>query len=141
MTLASVCFSSCEVFVDFGLKNTTLEMYESRILGTNGNLSVLLLPGYEPDNPSYRYLINFYGGDRVTGEYFAADTFNYMVEGTWTLPTPDVLRIQIDAFINGDFLITKLDKHTYLLKSESNVHGLPFEPPTTPLHLYNRKVY
>ncbi len=137
----SLLLSGCEVFVDFGLKNTTLEMYESHIPGTVGNMSVLLLPDYEPDNPDYRYIIHFFGGDRVTGTYYAADTLNYVVEGTWSLSGPDVLRVDLDAFIDADFLITKLDKHTYLLKTESNAHGLPFGPPTTPLHLYNRKVY
>lgn len=134
-------FSGCEVFVDFGLKNSTFEMYRANIPGDELNLNTLLLPGYKEDDSAYRYVIKYYGNDRCTGEYYAADTLNYKVEGTWSLIEPDVLRLDIDQFVDGDFKITKLDKITYLLESESNTHGLGIEPPQLPLELYNRKLH
>jgi hypothetical protein len=137
----SVAFSGCEVFVDFGLKSSEFELYYSQIPGNELNMMTLMLQGYQPDNPDYRYIIHYYDNDRCTGTYYAADTLKYTVEGTWSLPEPDVLRIDLDEFVDGDFKITKLDKVTYLLKTESNAHGLPIEPPTTPLHLYNRKLH
>ena len=137
----AVALSGCEVFVDFGLKSSTFELYYSQIPGNDLNMMTLMLPGYQPDNPAFRYVIHYYDNDRCTGSYYAADTLKYTVEGTWSLPEPDVLRIDLDAFVDGDFKISKLDKVTYLLTTESNAHGLPIEPPTTPLHLYNRKIY
>ena len=134
-------FSGCEVFVDFGLKSSTFELFESNIPGNELNMLTLMLPGYQPDNPDFRYIIKYYDNDRCTGEYYAGDTLQYMVEGTWSLPEPDVLKIALDKFVDAEFKITKLDKVTYLLKTESNAHGLPIEPPTTPLHMYNRKLH
>ena len=128
--------SGCEVFVDFGLKSSTFELYESRIPGNELNMLTLMLPGYQPDNPDFRYIVKYFDNDRCAG-----DTLQYTVEGTWTLPEPDVLRMNLDQFVDADFKITKLDKVTYLLKSEANAHGLPIEPPTTPLHMYNRKLH
>ena len=139
--LAVLGFSGCEVFVDFGLKSSTFELYESNIPGNELNMLTLMLPGYQPDNPDFRYIIKYYDNDRCTGEYYAGDTLQYMVEGTWSLPEPDVLKIALDKFVDAEFKITKLDKVTYLLKTESNAHGLPIEPPTTPLHMYNRKLH
>ena len=100
-----------------------------------------MLPGYQANNPDFKYIIKYYGNDRCTGEYFAGDTLQYLVEGTWSLPEPDVLRINLDQFVDAEFKISKLDKVTYLLVTESNAHGLPIEPPTTPLHMYNRKLH
>jgi hypothetical protein len=134
-------FFGCEVFVDFGLKSSTFELYHSEIPGNELNMMTLMLQGYQPNNPKFRYIIKYYDNDRCTGQYYAADTLKYEVEGVWSLPKPDVLRIKLDNFVDGDFKITKLDKITYLLKSESNAHGLPIQPPTTSLYLYNRKLY
>ncbi len=142
--LTSVSFftiSGCEVFVDFGLKSSTFELYESKIPGNELNMLTLMLPGYQANNPDFKYIIKYYGNDRCTGEYFAGDTLQYLVEGTWSLPEPDVLRINLDQFVDAEFKISKLDKVTYLLVTESNAHGLPIEPPTTPLHMYNRKLH
>ncbi len=133
--------TGCEVFVDLGLKTSTFELYDSRIPGNELNMMTLMLPGYRPNDPEYRYIVKYFDNDRCTGEYYAADTLKYTVEGTWSLPEPDVLRIDLDNFVDGDFKITKLDKVTYLLESESNAHGLPIQPPTTPLVMYNRKIY
>ena len=141
VVLFCTAFSGCEVFVDFGLKNTTLEVYDARIPGNELELMTLMVNGYQMDNPSYRYIVHFYDGDRVTGTYFAADTVKYEVEGTWSLPEADILRIDLDSFVDGDFLITKLDKNTFLLKTESNALGLPIQPETTPLDMYIRKVH
>lgn len=133
--------SGCETFVDLGLKSSTFEMYRAIIPGSDFNYNLLLLPGYQENDPAYRYIIKYYDNDRCTGEYYAADTLHHMVEGTWSLPEPDVLRIDIDAFVDGDFKITKLDRVTYLLETEENTHGLGIDPPTLPLKLYNRKMY
>lgn len=141
MMAAVVSFSGCEVFVDLGLKTSTFEMYDARLPNSDLNWSTLLLPGYKENDPSFRYLIHYYDNDRCTGSYYAADTLQYEVEGTWSLLEPDVMRLQLDDFVDGDFNITKLDKTTYLLETESNKHGLPIDPPTLPLKLYNRKVY
>jgi len=139
--LAVFLFSGCEVFVDFGLKSSTFEMYDALLPGSDVNLNTLLLPGYIEDNPQYRYIVKYHDNDRCTGEYYAADTLQYEVEGTWTLIERDVMRLQIDAFVKGDFKISKLDKTTYLLETESNEHGLGTNPPTLPLKLYNRKIH
>ena len=139
--VTAISFSGCEVFVDFGLKSSTFELYHAEIPGNELNMMTLMLQGYQPDNPKFRYIIKYFDNDRCTGQYYAADTLKYEVEGTWSLPESDILRIKLDKFVDGDFKITKLDKITYLLKSESNAHGLPIQPPTTPLHLYNRKLY
>lgn len=134
--------SGCEVFVDFGLKNSTFQVYDSRIEGVEVNMLTLLMPGYEENNSSYRYIVNYYDNDRCTGEYYAGDTLYYKVEGTWSLPEPDVLRMDLDIFVDGDFKIKKLDQNTYLLESDANRHGFTFiESPTMPLKLYNRKIH
>ena len=140
--IASISFSGCEVFVEFGLKNSTFELYDSRIPGSplSPNMLTLILPGYQPDNPDFRYIIKYYENDKCTGEYFAADTLQYTVEGTWSLLESDILRIDLDQFVDAEFHISKLDRSTFLLKTDANVHGLDIEPPTFPLHLYNRKL-
>ena len=82
--LALVVLNSCEVIVDFGLKDATYELYEARIPGEfEGNALHLMLPGYVENDPAYRYIIHFYDNDRCTGTYYAADTVNYEVEGSW----------------------------------------------------------
>lgn len=137
----SCLLNGCQVFVDLGLKSSTFEMYDARVEGTDLNFNLLLLPGYKENDPAYRYIIKYYDNDRCTGEYYAADTLQYEVEGTWSLPEEDLLRIDLDDFVKADFHITKLDKITYLLETEANEHGLPIEPPTLPLRLFNRKIY
>ena len=113
--------SSCEVFVDFGLKDTTQELYDARIpqLGQVNTLPVIL-PGYQQNDGNYRYLINFYGINRCVCSYYAADTLNYEVEGTWSLPKHDVLRIDLDEYVDGDFQMTKLEKDIFLLTTDNN---------------------
>lgn len=116
-----VSVSSCEVIVDFGLKDTTQELYDARIPDL-GNYNTLpgILPGYQENDPAYRYLINFYSGNRCVGSYYAADTLNYEIEGTWSLPKHDVLRIDLDEYVDGDFLMTKLEKDVFFLTTDYN---------------------
>ncbi|MDP6908641.1 MAG: hypothetical protein QF371_04005 [Flavobacteriales bacterium] len=141
LSIGLIVFSSgCEVFVDFGLKNTAMELYEARVPGSDLQMMPIMVTGYQSNNPEYRYIIHFFGNDRCTGSYYAADTLQYEVEGVWSLPSADILKIQLDEFVDADFNISKLDRRTFLLETESNAHGLPIEPATTPLHLYNRKV-
>ena len=139
--LLSVIFSSCEVFVDFGLKDTTQELYDARIpdLGANNTLPGIL-PGYQENDPSYRYLINFYPNDRCVGSYYAADTLNYEVEGTWSLPKHDVLRIDLDQYVDGDFLMTKLEKDIFFLTTENN-YIEAFDSDSIPFRMYIRRLH
>ena len=139
--VSTMSFSGCEVFVDFGLKSSTFELYESRFPGSDFNLLTLMLPGYQVDSAGFRYIVKYYDNDRCTGEYYAGDTLQYMVEGTWSLSEPDVLNMDLDEFVDAQFKITKLDKVNYVLETESNSHGLPIEPPTSPLIMYNRKLH
>ena len=134
-------FSGCEVFVDFGLKMSTFELYDSKIPGNDFNMLTLMLPGYQEDSAGFRYIVHYYDNDRCTGEYFAGDTLQYMVEGTWSLEEPDVINMDLDQFVDAQFKIIKLDKVNYVLETESNIHGLPIEPATTPLLMYNRKLH
>jgi len=139
--IVATSFSGCEVFVDFGLKSSTFETYSAIIPGSETNLNLILLPGYVENDPDYRYIVKYFDNDRCTGQYYAADTLQYEVEGVWSLTEPDLMQLQLDAFINGEFKITKLDKTTYLLETEANEHGLGIQLPTLPLKLYNRKIY
>jgi len=141
LSVVILAFSGCAVFVDFGLKDAAFENYDAIIPGFGTNLNTILLPGYVEDNPDYRYIVKYFGNDRCTGEYYAGDTLQYKVEGTWSLIEPDLMQLQLDAFINGVFKISKLDKTTYLLETNANEHGLGIEPSTLPLQLYNRKIY
>ncbi len=47
----------------------------------------------------------------------------------------DILRISLDGVVNGDFLITKLERHIFFLTTEQNYHGLPIEPPYFPMDM------
>lgn len=141
LLVVGLMFSGCEVFVDFGLKSSTFETYDAIIPGSGTNMNTILLPGYVENDPGYKYIVKYFDNNKVTGQYFAADTLQYEVEGTWSLTEPDLMQLQLDAFINGEFKITKLDKITYLLETEANEHGLGFDPPTFPLQLYNRKIH
>lgn len=137
--LLAVSTVSCEVFVEFGLKDTTQELYDARIPGGfDGNALYLMMPGYEENNPAYRYMINFYDNDRCTGTYYAADTVNYEVEGTWSLPKHDVLRIDLDQYVDGDFLMTKLEKDVFYLSSDENYINI-IQPDTIQLRMYIRR--
>lgn len=137
--LLAVSTVSCEVFVEFGLKDTTQELYDARIPGGfDGNALYLMMPGYEGNNPAYRYMIKFYDNDRCTGTYYAADTVNYEVEGTWSLPKHDVLRIDLDQYVDGDFLMTKLEKDVFYLSSDENYINI-IQPDTIQLRMYIRR--
>lgn len=116
-------------------------MYDAEIPGSETNLNTVMLPGYIENDPQYRYIVKYFGNDRCTGQYYAADTLQYEVEGTWYLIESDLVYMQIDAFVKGEFRISKLDKVTYLLETDSNEHGLGIEPPTMPLKLYNTKLH
>lgn len=132
---------SCEVFVDFGLKDSTYELYDARIPdGFQGNALYLLMPGYQENDPAYRYIIHFYGNERCTGTYYAADTLNYEVEGTWSLPKHDVLRIDLDDYVDGDFLMTKLEKDLFFLSSDENYIDI-IQPDTIPLNMYIKRYH
>jgi hypothetical protein len=121
LLIGLMSLSSCDVIVDFGLKDTTQELYDARIpdLGAYNTLPGIL-PGYQENDPSYRYLINFYSNDKCVASYYAADTLNYEVEGTWSLPKHDVLRIDLDEYVDGDFLMTKLEKDVFYLTTDYN---------------------
>jgi hypothetical protein len=138
---SAMWLSSCEVIVDFGLKDATFELYEARIPGEfEGNALHLMLPGYEENDPAYRYIIHFYDNDRCTGTYYAADTVNYEVEGTWRLPKHDVLRINLDNYADGDFLMTKLEKDVFLLSTDVNLINI-IQPDTIPLDFYIKRTH
>jgi hypothetical protein len=142
ITLSSAFwFNSCEVIVDFGLKDSTYELYDARIPGQfEGNALHLMLPGYVENDPAYRYIIHFYDNDRCTGTYYAADTLNYEVEGTWSLPGHDVLRIDLDNYSDGDFLMTKLEKDVFLLSTDENYIDI-IQPDTIPLDFYIKRTH
>ena len=136
---ALVVLNSCEVIVDFGLKDATYELYEARIPGEfEGNALHLMLPGYVENDPAYRYIIHFYDNERCTGTYYAADTVNYEVEGTWSLPMHDVLRIALDNYADGDFLMTKLEKDVFFLSTDVNLLNI-IQPDTIPLDFYIKR--
>ena len=135
----SVIATSCEVIVDFGLKNSTYELYEARIPGEfEGNALHLMLPGYVEHDPGYRYVIHFDDNDRCSATYYAADTVNYEAEGTWSLPKHDVLRIDLDHYADGDFLMTKLEKDIFFLTTDVNFINI-IQPDTIPLDFYIRR--
>ncbi|MCF8258292.1 MAG: hypothetical protein K9J06_12100 [Flavobacteriales bacterium] len=133
--------AGCEVFTDLGLKNAIWRLYDIRTSNANYNLMTLRMQDYRENDPTYRYIIHFYEDDRCTGTYYAADTVNYEVEGTWSLPEHDILRIELDGVVNGDFLITKLERHVFFLTTEQNYHGLPIEPPYFPMDMYIERFY
>lgn len=133
--------AGCEAFTDLGLKNATWQLYDIRTPNANYNLMTLRMQDYRENDPAYRYHIHFYSDDRCTGTYYAADTVNYEVEGTWSLPEHDILRIQLDGVVNGDFLITKLERHIFFLTTEKNYHGLPIEPPYFPMDMYIQRLH
>lgn len=136
----SIIATSCQVFVDFGLKDTTQELYDARIpgLGPNNTLPGIL-PGYEQNNPSYRYLINFFGNNRCVATYYAADTLNYEVEGTWSLPKHDVLRVDLDQYVDGDFQMTKLEKDVFFLSTDNN-YIEAFDSDSVGFQMYIRRI-
>jgi len=136
-----LCTAGCEVFTDLGLKNATWQLTFISIDGGNVNAMPIQMPDYRDNDPGYRYIIHFYDNDRVTGTYYAADTVNYEAEGTWSLPESDVLRIKLDGTVDGDFLITKLERHTFFLTTEKNYHGFPIEPPYFPMDMYITRSY
>jgi hypothetical protein len=138
---ASLLMPGCEVFTDLGLKNATWRLYDIRTPNANFNLMTLRMEDYRENDPAYRYIIHFHGDDRCTGTYYAADTVNYEVEGTWTLPKHDILRIALDGVVDGDFLITKLERHVFFLTTEKNYHGLAIEPPYFPMDMYIERSY
>jgi hypothetical protein len=141
VVLYGLVFTSCEVIVDFGLKDATFELQDARIPDQfEGSVLFLLFPGYQANNPDYRYMIHFYDGDRCTGTYYAADTVNYEVEGTWSLPQHDVLRIDLDQYVNGDFLMTKLEKDLFFLTSDENYINI-IQPDTIPLNMYIKRYH
>lgn len=136
-----VGMTACEVIVDFGLKNATFQLYDARIPdGYEGNAMELMMPGFQDNNPDYRYIIHFYGNDRCTGAYYAADTLNYEVEGTWSLPKHDVLRIDLDDYVDGDFLMTKLEKDVFYLTSDANIIHF-VNTDTIPLNMYIQRTH
>jgi hypothetical protein len=139
--LALACSSGCETFTDLGLKTATWSLYDIRTPNADYNLMTLRMPDYRENDPAYRYIIYFGDNDRCTGTYIAADTVNYQVEGTWSLPEHDILRIALDGVVDGDFLITKLERHTFFLTTEQNYHGLPIEPPYFPMDMYITRSY
>ena len=136
----SIIATSCQVFVDFGLKDTTQELYDARIpqLGPNNTLPGIL-PGYEENNPAYRYRINFFGNDKCVATYYAADTVNYEVEGTWSLPNHDVLRIDLDQYVDGDFKMIKLEKDIFFLSTDNN-YIEAFDSDSVPFQMYIRRI-
>ena len=136
--IAAFGLNSCEVFVDFGLKDTTQELYDARLPVLQGNTLPAILPGYIENDPNYRYLINFHGEGRCTGSYYAADTLNYEVEGTWSLPKHDVLKIDLDAYVDGEFLMTKLEKDVFYLYSDYN-YIEAFDSDSVPFRMYIRR--
>lgn len=140
-TAFALVFSSCESFTDLGLKNATWELYDMRIDGSTINVMPFRIPDYKENDPTYRYLIHFYGDGRCTGTYYAADTLNYEVEGTWDLLEHDILQIALDGVVDGDFLITKLERHVFFLSTDKNFHGLPIEPPYFALDMYIKRSY
>lgn len=141
LMLVMMLVSGCEVFTDFGLKNAKWRLYNITVPGLDGNVMALRMEDYRDNDPGYRYIIHFYGDDRCTGTYYAADTVNYEVEGIWSLPEHDILRIELDGMVNGDFLITKLERHTFFLTTEKNYHGLAIEPPYFPMEMSITRFY
>jgi hypothetical protein len=133
--------SGCETFTELGLKNATWELYDMRIDGSTINVMPFRIPDYKENNPAYRYLIHFQGDGKCTGTYYAADTLNYEVEGIWDLPQHDVLRIALDGVVDGDFLITKLERHVFFLSTDKNYHGLALEPPYFAWDMYIKRSY
>lgn len=141
LSLLVVIAPGCEMFTDLGLKNGTWTLYDLRTPDADYNLMTLRMEDYRENDPAYRYIIHFHDNDLVTATYYAADTINYEVEGTWSLPEHDILRINLDGSVDGDFLITKLERHVFFLTTEKNYHGLPIEPPYFPMDMYIRRTY
>jgi hypothetical protein len=142
VVMVAFTWAGCETFTDLGLKNANWELYNIRTPNADYNLMAIRMPDYRDNDPAYRYHIQFYDGDRCTGTYYAADTINYEVEGTWSLPEHDVLRIKLDGVVDGDFLISKLESQVFFLSTEKNYHGIVgLEPAFFPMDMYIKRSF
>jgi hypothetical protein len=65
---------------------------------------------------------------------------NYEVEGTWSLPKHDVLRIDLDEYVDGDFKMTKLEKDIFFLTTDNN-YIEAFDSDSVPFQMYIRRIH
>lgn len=132
--------NGCKTIVDFGLKNATFELYDARSSAFNFVLMEFILSGYKSYDPAYRYMVHFLDNDVCTGDYYAADTLSYHVEGTWKLIDSETLFINLDHYVNGSFHMQKLDHNTFLLSTDENILTL-FGTDTIPLEMHIRRTH
>jgi hypothetical protein len=131
---------ACATMVDFGLRNANYELYDTRIEGLSFVLMEVVLPGYVSHDPAYRYMVHFLDNDVCTGDYYAADTLNYSVEGEWRLIDDETLFIHLDEYVNGTFHMEKLDKNTFLLSTDQNIINF-IETDTVSLEMRIRRSF
>jgi len=137
---AVLVLGGCATMVDFGLRNASYELYDTRSEVINFVMMEVVLPGYRSHNPAYRYMVHFLDNDVCTGAYYAADTLNYSVEGEWRLIDDETLFIHLDRYVNGTFHMEKLDKNTFLLSTDKNIIDIGITD-TIPLDMRIRRSY
>lgn len=84
------------------------------------NFLNVILPGFNAGGDCCHYIIDFQDQGKAFGFYYSNDTLVYEVQGTWDVPEKNHLYVDLDRYVNGDFLIDRTDHRKYKLTTDSN---------------------
>ncbi|MEX0812500.1 MAG: hypothetical protein WD048_09820 [Chitinophagales bacterium] len=118
--LLLILASSCKKITENKIRKDKWTVHKINTPGNEGNLMHLLLPNFRDYPDESAYIIDFYEDGTAEARNYLRDSLIYAKEGYWDLKEKDLLYLDVDDHVEGEFEIHREKTKTYTLKSDDN---------------------
>tara|TARA_B110000285_G_C14863737_1_gene485791 strand:- start:238 stop:714 length:477 start_codon:yes stop_codon:yes gene_type:complete len=112
-----VGLSSCYKVTEVSLMKGQWQIHGAFVNGGSVNQLSQLLPGFETNGDYQVFLMD---GGIMKGEYYIDGALDYEVWGVWELRSRHHLYMNIDEYVDGEFLVESDGDDLYTLYCDSN---------------------
>lgn len=120
--IAILSISACEKITRKRIRLDRWDVHKINAPGNDQNLMKLFLPNFASNPDESKYIIDFFEDGTAESYNYLGDSLIYSKPGAWELKKKDLLYLDIDDQVNGDYEIHREKMKTYILKCDSNYY-------------------
>lgn len=118
--LLLVLAASCKKITENKIRKDKWTVHKITAPDGDDNLMAFFLPNFRDYPDESRYIIDFYEGGTAEARNYLGDSLIYTKPGTWDLKEKDLLYLDVDDHVDGEYEIHREKTKTYTLKCDSN---------------------